>query len=99
MSPVTFGAGNDRAPRLVALATKVLWIIQQSGQLYVAVLDPANPSATPSFGTILTSGIGSTAKYDVCQVGTRRHGGDRGASARSRPTTALAPSPRAASSR
>jgi hypothetical protein len=68
MSPVTFGAGNDRAPRLVALATKVLWIIQQSGQLYVAVLDPAAPSATPSFGTILTSGIGSTAKYDVCQV-------------------------------
>jgi hypothetical protein len=72
MSPTTFAAfsSNARAPRLVALATRVLLIFQGSGQLYFVALDPQNPSDFSSVDTILTSGIGASAKYDVCQVGS-----------------------------
>jgi hypothetical protein len=73
MSPVTYGNGADRAPRLVALATKVLWIYQNSGQMYFGVLEPADPGATPPFAHGHHLGHRHNAKYDVCQVGSQRH--------------------------
>ena len=70
LMPRTVLSTQIRTPRLVALATKVLLIAQDSTGLYFWTLDPATPTTIGSATGIITSGLGATTFYDVCQVGT-----------------------------
>lgn len=69
LAPTIF-SNNATHIRLVALATRVMLVYGDGGQLYFTSLDPVDPTDLSNGNVIFTSGIGSGPKYDAVQIGT-----------------------------